>query len=150
MTTGPTARQLIERTFANFGYVYVQPVEAVVPFCSDWSVCAFIETSGDTLMLACTPELAQLLFDGHTGTANDAAESAQVDVVKELANVLAGQLYDHFFNGAKPGRISIPTAITAADAAALWDSEVTATKLPLSMDGTLCGALRLEFKDQGV
>ena len=56
MTLRLTARELVEQTFANFGYVYVQPVEAEIPFCEDWSVCAFIETSGDTLMLACTSE----------------------------------------------------------------------------------------------
>lgn len=133
----------IQQTFEKFAYIDIEAHEIKCGFSPQWQRFVLIDAYGARMMISCTPALAQSLFDHYTGTMNPPNEQAQIDALKELANVLAG----HFYvlpRAASAPRISIPRGLETPAAERMWASPTALYRAVLLQDGEICGGISIE------
>lgn len=147
-TMQDAVRESVQDFFQQFAYLDLSVRAGADLPELDWTLCARVECDGggDAVTVFINPKLAQAVAEGFSGS--EACEVAEMkDLVLEVANILAGQVYEISHGGRKPEQIGQPAWLAANDAGALWVDAEPDQRHALYLDEQLLGGLVLSFQE---
>lgn len=115
-------RGRVQELFQTCAYLDIQLVDAGLPALDEWQICVRVTCGGaeyTSVLFMATNRLASMSAEGFTGCSPE-ERFDPADMVRELANVMAGHAHEIFHQGRKPEGLSLPEVLSAEDASALW------------------------------
>ena len=140
-------REPIQHILRDFAYLDLEVLPGYCQFHSDWALASAVECSG-----RCRVSVAVLMnlnlgirtADGMLGI--ESSFRQQVDVLGELANVLAGNAYEILCDGLRPNAVSTPKILTPHLASMIWNGSPGEFRYLLRDGETIEGGLVIAFE----
>jgi hypothetical protein len=134
----------VEEVFQKFAYLEVELWPVSVDFSSAWTYCSRVNCGGSqptSVTLLTTASFATMISENFLGSPELCSDERSGDIIRELANVLAGQAFDIMNAGRRPQSIAIPESLDPAAAAKAWANATPKTKFLLVTENEVVGGM---------
>jgi hypothetical protein len=139
-------KEPLQQALRDFAYLDLEVNPGGGEFRSDWALGSAVECAGScngTVAVFMNLDLAIRMADGMLGTESNFRQ--QLDVMGELANVLAGSAFEIFSEGLRPSSISTPKLLSPQLASVIWEGSPVECRYLLQSDSQIEGGLLVAF-----
>jgi hypothetical protein len=115
-------KEPLQDALRDFAFLDLEVCPTEKPFNQNWLACAAVHCgppNDGAVAIFTNLSTAVQAADGYLGIQSDARQ--QVDVICELANVLAGQAYEVVRSGKRPEILTPPFLLNADAAQSFWN-----------------------------
>lgn len=134
----------IEEVFQKFAYLEIELWPVSVEFSDQWTCCSRVICTGPqstAVTLLTTADFSATIAENFLGNPKLCSDEQNGDVVRELANVIAGEAFDIMNAGQRPHSIAIPEWLCPADAVRSWDNAAPRNKFLLVTEYDVVGGM---------
>ena len=144
-------KEPLEDVFRKCAFLDLEIRPSAGKFSAAWTLCTSVRcgnNSGVCVVLMATPELATTIADNYLGIPEGSRVGQRIDVISELANVLAGQAFEIVRGGIRPESISLPALLSSREALDAWEQSGRGCKFTICTETETVGGLLVVVKDE--
>lgn len=139
-------KEPLQQVLQNFAYLDLEIRPGHCDFHDDWEFNSAVNCGGSchgTVAIFTTRELLIRTADGMLGL--DSSPHEQLDVLGELANVLAGNSYELLCDGLRPAQVTTPNLLAQSTAIEIWNNAPADGRFLLHGEKNVEGGLVIAF-----
>jgi len=141
-------KEPLEELFQKFAYLELALAPGAGEFPRIETLCAQIRYMDDLggLIVWSSASFASELAGNFLGK-SEIVSDEKFDVIKELANTMAGQVVEILYAGHHPDRIGLPVSISDTVGSALWTSTPPENRFLIRKDEEIVGGIALQLPE---